>query len=258
MAFLNTKGETTMSLNYREPIDTSMLFDDMRKHITSPSKCVSIFGETDREAILDELTNNPPEHLEVTLRYIAETTLHENAQKIFYMRYCGHKLVYREIGAELGITHERVRQILTKFQYKLGTPYYLICMRDGIEAANVQVGKCRGYNAAYTEGYHVGYKKGFENAREGATESGDLMNTPIAAMAELTNRSSNALHRAGFRTLRDIVDNQENIPNLNCIGVGSVQNIIATLSHYNIDCVRLRNAALQAYSASQFLGAEEV
>lgn len=245
-----------MSLDFSEPINTYRLCEDMLKLPHSPATAVTPYGELDRRAILSDLRENPPAHLQTTLHYIMATQFSARSYEIFRMRYCGHKCTLQEIGDIIGVTHERARQILASVHYRLCSPYCLVCMRDGIEQTNRRFGESMSHIASYRNGFDDGYKKGISKLGEDPTLPAEIMETPVFAMTKLSNRSRNALARANIFTLQDIVKNGEYIPKLNGIGISTVANIIETLEEYHIDCAPLRAAASKAYRTPMFAGGD--
>lgn len=234
-----------MNLNFTQPIDIISLCDNLLKLPLRPS--APPYAELDREETILRIQSSPPPHLQATLHYIVATQFDARAYEIFRMRYCGHKSTMHEIGDAVGISHERVRQILAKIHYALCAPYCLLCMRDGIEKTNRYLGGQMSHIESYRNGFNDGYQKGIRKLGEDPTLPEDILDTPTSAMTKLNTRSHNALARANIFTLRDIVENMECIPKLNCIGVTSIINIAEALEEYHIDYAALRVAAPKAF-----------
>lgn len=138
---------------------------------------------------------------------VALSTLTERERHVLHCKYVD-KMSHKEIGTNLGIGEERIRQIKEKALRKLRHPFRAQFIKHGVfETINKES------NEAFERGWKVGYDKGYEDASLEA--KGINVDSPEAQRAKvlqtelcdlnLSVRAYNCLVRSGMATVADCV-----------------------------------------------------
>lgn len=182
---------------------------------------------------VDEPTVLTPDVL-AGIQYVI-SLLDEREQQAIRDRFAEHKKL-RVVGDGLGVKTERSRQIVNAALRKLRTRRNMSFMTKGIEGHISE--RCRiAYENGYQVGYNAGYQQGVEDAPQGVSRVGfsvTIVSLPVEAL-DLSIRSLNALRRAGYETIADLlkVDEKE-IIHIKNLGVKQRREVAAGLYRYGV------------------------
>lgn len=181
----------------------------------------------------DEPTELTPDVL-AGIEY-ALSTLNERERYILVERYKG-KRTLRSIGEDLGVKPERVRQIENKAQRNLRHPRNMAFIKMGVIGYIRKVNESE-YERGYKKGYDEGYEQGIKDAPVGVVKAGisvTLSSLPIEVL-NLSIRAFNALKRAGFNSIGDIVPlTYSEMIHINNLGTKQRGEVAKGLHHYGI------------------------
>lgn len=164
-------------------------------------------------------------------------TLTDNERNVIYDRFRdGYTL--REEGDRLGVTQERIRQIEAKAKRKIAEKKeYLTLGVEGIAQRERETAFAQGSRLMQEQ-----MKKALENHNREITrqeEDRPPLVKPVEEMG-LSNRSYNALKRAGLNTAYDILElTNSELYELRNIGRRSACEIIEKLKGLGYNCDRL-------------------
>lgn len=165
----------------------------------------------------------------------ALSTLNEREQLVLCRRYKEQKTL-REIGEEIGVKQERSRQIETAALRKLRYPRNMRFITKGVDGYIKERCKVE-YERGYQVGYNAGYQQGVDEASNGVSKAGISVTTvslPIEAL-DLSVRSFNALRRAGYVTIGDLLKvNEKEIIHIKNLGTKQRQEVAVSLYRYGI------------------------
>ena len=165
----------------------------------------------------------------------ALSTLNEREQLVIHRRYKERKTL-REIGEEIGVKQERSRQIETAALRKLRSRRNMSFMTKGVDGYIKERCKIE-YERGYQVGYNEGYQQGVDEAPRGISKAGmsvTIVSLPIEAL-DLSVRSFNALRRAGYVTIGDLLPvTDKQIIHIKNLGVKQRQEVAVSLYHYGI------------------------
>lgn len=165
----------------------------------------------------------------------ALSTLNEREQLVLCRRYKDGKKL-REIGEEIGVKQERSRQIETAALRKLRYPRNMFFMTKGVDEYIKKRCKVE-YERGYQVGYNAGYQQGVDEASNGVSKAGisvTIVSLPIEAL-DLSVRSFNALRRAGYVTIGDLLNvDEKGIIHIKNLGSKQRQEVAVSLYRYGI------------------------
>lgn len=160
-----------------------------------------------------------PYDIEGTVAYVL-CRLTKRERDILKMRY-EEKLSLRGCGERLGITSERVRQLITKTLHTLRQPYNSDILKVGADKYYTLKGE---YSADNKIVLKTELKDNVDH----------ILDKEIEYLA-LMNRSYKILRNAGIRTIRDLVShNCKSLEELRFMGRTSFNNILYSLSQLGI------------------------
>jgi RNA polymerase sigma factor (sigma-70 family) len=176
---------------------------------------------------------NPDEDFNVDYRNVTpaefDTILQARSyreQLIIEMRY-RDSYTLEEVGKKLGITRERVRQIeyrtLRIIKNQIGA---LLNHKAELKQLKLENIKLR----AYIDSLPPSIEK---PTIVSVKDDNLILDKPIDDL-ELSSRSYNALLRSGYRTISDLVTSKRRLDQLRCIGVRSLEEIIAKVEELDI------------------------
>ena len=165
----------------------------------------------------------------------ALSTLNEREQLVLCRRYKDGKKL-REIGEEIGVKQERSRQIETAALRKLRYPRNMFFMTKGVDEYIKKRCKVE-YERGYQVGYNAGYQQGVDEASNGVSKAGisvTIVSLPIEAL-DMSVRSFNALRRAGYVTIGDLLNvDEKGIIHIKNLGSKQRQEVAVSLYRYGI------------------------
>lgn len=165
----------------------------------------------------------------------ALSTLKERERFVIVERY-REKRTLRSIGEDIGVKSERVRQIINKAERNLRHPRSMTFMTKGV------LGYIRKVNAieferGFKKGYDEGYEQGMKDAPNGVVRAGmsvTLASLPIEVL-DLSIRAYNALKRAGYNSIGDIVPlTHREMIHIKNLGPKQRGEVAAGLHHYGL------------------------
>ena len=181
----------------------------------------------------DEPTELTPDVL-AGIEY-ALSTLNEREQLALCRRYKEQKTL-REIGEEIGVKQERSRQIETAALRKLRSRRNMSFMTKGVDGYIKERCKIE-YERGYQVGYSAGYQQGVDEAPQGISKAGmsvTIVSLPIEAL-DLSVRSYNALRKAGYVTIGDLLNvDEKGIIHIKNLGTKQRQEVAVSLYRYGI------------------------
>ena len=184
------------------------------------------------QVFVNGLPTDLPDDVALVLEYIIQKTLTEREGRVLDMRYKRY-MTMAAIGEEYGLRAERIRQIEAKAVRKLRHPsrsrYILMGMEGYINYLR---------DTAVDERLRE-YKKEIISLEkkiaeltdtEYEEEKNELENAPIAEL-DLSVRTFNILYRAGYSTVRELLDaDAEKIVSLPNLGLKNFSDLIDVLS----------------------------
>ena len=184
------------------------------------------------QVFVNGLPTDLPDDITLVLEYIIQKTLTEREGRVLDMRYKRY-MTMAAIGEEYGLRAERIRQIEAKAVRKLRHPsrsrYILMGMEGYINYLR---------DTAVDERLRE-YKKEIISLEkkiaeltdtEYEEEKNELENAPIAEL-DLSVRTFNILYRAGYSTVRELLDaDAEKIVSLPNLGLKNFSDLIDVLS----------------------------
>lgn len=163
------------------------------------------------------------------LHYVL-SLLEEREREILRLRY-EDPHTQAQIGAILGVSSERIRQIEQKTLRKLRTPPKWNYIKCGI-SGNMKRLAADSYSRGYAEGYKMGYKNGDHDARknvEAPKIPDEMLNLPIEALG-LSVRAFNCLKAARCELIGDVFRlDEERIIRMRNLGKISADEIARAL-----------------------------
>lgn len=165
----------------------------------------------------------------------AISTLNEREQLVITRRYKDRKNL-REIGEEIGVKQERSRQIETAALRKLRYPRNMRFITMGVDGYIKDRCKVE-YECGYQVGYNEGYQQGVNEASNGVSKAGisvTIVSLPIEAL-DLSVRSFNALRRAGYETIGELLNvDEKGIIHIKNLGTKQRQEVAVSLYRYGL------------------------
>lgn len=165
----------------------------------------------------------------------ALSTLKERERYVIIERYKGKRKL-RSIGEDLGVKPERVRQIINKAERNLRHPRNMTFMTKGVIGYIRKVNAIE-YERGYKKGYDEGYEQGMSDAPNGIVKAGmsiTLASLPIEVL-DLSVRAFNALKRAGYNSIGDIVPlTHREMIHIKNLGPKQRQEVATGLRHYGL------------------------
>ncbi len=183
---------------------------------------------------------DPPADLLLAVEYIVNFTLSDRETKVV-TAYYRDSLTHSQIGAMMGISTERVRQIKAKAIRKLRHPSRFIFLRDGLQGG-IAYYRNREYRMRYSAGYREGYTSASSKSllpeqinRSGVPVQDAAVHRPIDEL-DLGVRSYNALKRANINTVEELLETPiEKLRYLRNVGEKTITEILAALKSHGYD-----------------------
>ena len=174
-----------------------------------------------------------PPDLDGTLKYLL-ASLSEREQGIVELRY-REKQTLEAIGDVYGVNRERIRQILARTLRRLRHPLRKQMLAQGMIAYHDAKAK-----KSFEDGIQEGYAR-CQNEMEAqkTAENAVVTNTSALLMTledmQLSVRSYNALYRAGYRKMGDIVSaGPEQVKRSRNLGTKSFEEIVSKMEEHGV------------------------
>ena len=184
---------------------------------------------------------NAPADVAIAVEFVL-LGLTEKERKILHSRYI-NRMTLQAIGEEMGVTYERIRQILSEVRFKLRHPSRSSILKNGI-AGTIELAKQQGYDAGYVKGCEDGFAKGFAAAKAELAGEKHYERPSDAWPIEdlnLSVRAYNCLVRANIRTVQQIsVMSYDDLYRIRNMGLKSLNEIVQKMADLGYDTSAMR------------------